>query len=167
MIQFSNNSKINISGKEYKILFSQRRLMKERVLDDLDKLIVYQSELKNTKHQTILLKYLRELAKKKITSRTIVLAERYGFQVRKITVRDQSSRWGSCSSAKNINLNWRLIFAPRSILDYVIIHELCHTRQMNHSRRFWDLVESIMPSWREKRNWLREYSSHLEIKAEK
>lgn len=81
----------------------------------------------------------------------------------RITVRQQKSRWGSCSSKGNINLNLRLILAPVNIIDYVIVHELCHMREMNHSKKFWNLVQSIFPDYKECKAWLKSNGSALII----
>ena len=78
-----------------------------------------------------------------------------------ITVRDQKTRWGSCSARGNLNFNWRLILAPEPVLDYVVIHELAHRKEMNHSRRFWEIVEAVMPDYRNQRKWLREHGDQL------
>lgn len=79
------------------------------------------------------------------------IREDYG-QVR---IKEVKSRWGSCSSKRNLNFNWRLIKAPDVVLDYVVLHELCHLKEMNHSRQFWNHVEEVMPKYRECRNWLK------------
>ncbi len=81
----------------------------------------------------------------------------------RITVRDQKTRWGSCSSTGTLSLNYRLMFAPPRVLDYVVIHELCHLTHMNHSREFWNLVASVMPEYKIHRNWLKEHGQELHI----
>jgi predicted metal-dependent hydrolase len=75
----------------------------------------------------------------------------------KIRFRRQKTRWGSCSAKGNINLNWHLIFVPRPMLEYVVVHELCHLRHLNHSREFWALVASQIPDYKARSKWLREY----------
>jgi len=85
------------------------------------------------------------------------LAVRYG----RLTVRDQSSRWGSCSSNGNLSFSWRLIMAPTLVLDYVAAHEVAHLREMNHGRRFWALVAQTMPAMAEARRWLDVYGLDL------
>lgn len=72
-----------------------------------------------------------------------------------IRIKDVRSRWGSCSSKGNLNFNWRLVLAPMEVLDYVVVHELCHLREMNHSKAFWSLVEGILPDYRKRREWLK------------
>lgn len=81
----------------------------------------------------------------------------------KISLRDTKSRWGSCSSRGNIMINWRVIMAPPEILDYVVVHELCHLKEMNHSRKFWKLVETIIPDWKGCREWLRSNGISLSV----
>ena len=80
---------------------------------------------------------------------------------RRIEIRDQRTRWGSCSSRGTLSFNWRLVLAPFDVLDYVVVHELCHLRVADHSKRFWELVESRRPGWREQRDWLREHGPEL------
>ncbi|NNE26486.1 MAG: M48 family metallopeptidase [Saprospiraceae bacterium] len=75
--------------------------------------------------------------------------------INKVKLKYTKSNWGSCSSKKNINLSTRLLMAPESILDYVIVHELAHLKEMNHSKKFWTIVESIMPDYKEKEAWLK------------
>jgi len=78
-----------------------------------------------------------------------------------VTIRAQKTRWGSCSSRGNLNFNWRLILAPEPVLDYVVIHELAHRKEMNHSAGFWRIVEEIMPDYRQYRGWLKQYGDCL------
>ncbi len=86
-----------------------------------------------------------------------------GGSYRPNTVRDQKTRWGSCSSTGTLSFNYRLMFAPPRVLDYVVIHELCHLTHMNHSREFWNLVASVMPEYKIHRNWLKEHGQELHI----
>lgn len=84
-----------------------------------------------------------------------------GVSPSRVIVRDQKRRWGSCSSKRTISLNWRLIMAPEEILDYIIIHELAHLRHMNHSRRFWTLVERHCPDYPECEQWISDEGRRL------
>ena len=101
-------------------------------------------------------KRLRAQAKVVLEQRTDYFARQIGVTYGRITVRDQKTRWGSCSQAGNLNFNFRLILAPPEVLDYVVVHELCHRRQMNHSAQFWQEVAQVLPDYRERKAWLTE-----------
>ena len=88
-------------------------------------------------------------------------AQRLGLTYTRLGVRDQTSRWGSCSSNKTLSFSWRLILAPEEILDYVAAHEVAHLREMNHSERFWALVTKTLPGHDEARQWLRQNGQEL------
>lgn len=84
-----------------------------------------------------------------------------GGSFQRITIRDQKTRWGSCSARGTLSFNWRLMLAPPAVLDYVVVHELCHLTHMNHSPAFWALVESVCPDYRIHRQWLKEHGQEL------
>jgi predicted metal-dependent hydrolase len=88
-------------------------------------------------------------------------AERLGVVYRRIRIGGQRTLWGSCSARGTLSFNWRLMLAPLEVLDYVVVHELCHLRVPDHSRRFWALVERHRPDWRRQRSWLREHGPEL------
>ena len=94
-------------------------------------------------------------AKIELPGRTWELAAETGADVKHVTVRNQRSRWGSCSAGGTISLNWRLVQAPESVRDYIIYHELMHLREMNHSDRFWARVAEVCPWWRDAEKWLK------------
>jgi len=97
---------------------------------------------------------LVELARRELPERTRSLADKNAILVHSVSVRNQSSRWGSCSERGVISLNWRLVQAPEWVRDYIIVHELMHRRQMNHSIRFWRLVAKACPRWRDAEAWI-------------
>jgi len=114
-----------------------------------------------TRKSSILINWYIHLAKKEITKMAEGLAEQYGFTYNRIFIRDQKTKWGTCSSKKNLSFNWRLIRCPRYVIEYLIIHELSHLKVMNHSARFWELVESMCPDFKKAKFWLKEYESYL------
>jgi predicted metal-dependent hydrolase len=95
-------------------------------------------------------------AREVITERLSFFAVRMGVKYGKVTVRHQTSRYGSCSSKGNLSFNCVLVLCPDWILDYVVVHELCHLKQMNHSAAFWAEVGALMPNYREAREWLKQ-----------
>ena len=86
-----------------------------------------------------------------------------GVDYGRVAIRDQKSRWGSCSAKHNLNFNWKLIMAPPQVLDYVVIHELCHLHEFNHSARFWRLVENQMPEYEAWKKWLKGHGDELGV----
>jgi hypothetical protein len=105
--------------------------------------------------------HLRALAQSELALRAQELARQHGAPMRRVTVRNQRSRWGSCSVRGTISLNWRLIQVPETVRDYIILHELTHLRQLNHSARFWAEVEKVCPDYRAAEAWLKKNSSEL------
>lgn len=102
-----------------------------------------------------------ELARDIFTQKTAYYASIMQVSYGRISIREQKTRWGSCSSAGNLNFNWRLIFAPEEVLDYIVVHELAHRQEMNHSPAFYRIVYSVLPDYREQQKWLREHGQSL------
>lgn len=98
----------------------------------------------------------RKEARRRITERAAYFAEKMGVNYGRIAIKAAKTRWGSCSARGNLNFHWKLILMPPAILDYVVVHELAHRIEMNHSPRFWTQVERILPDYRERRRWLKE-----------
>lgn len=101
-------------------------------------------------------KHLRKLAALELPKRVLELAAQHRFSVQRITVRNQRTRWGSCSRKGNISLNWHLIQTPDFVRDYIILHELAHLRHMNHSKLYWEEVDGLCPGYMEAERWLKE-----------
>jgi predicted metal-dependent hydrolase len=106
-------------------------------------------------------RFYRREARARIESVARREAARLGVRFTAIAIRDQRTRWGSCSSAGSLSFSWRLLLAPPRVLEYVVVHELCHLREPNHSRRFWRLVESAMPGFGAYARWLDEHAYEL------
>ena len=104
---------------------------------------------------------LRDRARRELPAQLLALAEQHNISVARVVVRNQRTRWGACSPSGTITLNWRLIQVPEFVRDYVLIHELMHRRELNHSRRFWRLVAACCPRLRDARRWLRQEGKKL------
>jgi predicted metal-dependent hydrolase len=104
---------------------------------------------------------LRARAAKELPPQLLALAAAHGLTIARVTIRDQRSRWGSCSPNGHIALNFRLLLMPAEVREYVLIHELMHLKQANHSRRFWRLVEAACPRFRDAEHWLRRHGPSL------
>jgi predicted metal-dependent hydrolase len=122
-------------------------------------LIVSPELFKNGILELALEQWYRTQAVKVISERIDKLSSRMGISYERIVIRGQKTRWGSCSRKKNLSFNWKLIMAPEPVIDYVIFHELAHLKEMNHSKRFWELVAQYCPGWREHKKWLKQHET--------
>jgi Predicted metal-dependent hydrolase len=107
--------------------------------------------------------HMRMLASRELPKRLLELAARHGFVVRRITIRNQRSRWGSCSRSGAISLNWRLIQTPPFVSDYILLHELAHLKHLNHSAHYWAEVARVCPDWRAAEKWLKHNATQWAI----
>ncbi|HWM08211.1 MAG TPA: SprT family zinc-dependent metalloprotease [Solirubrobacteraceae bacterium] len=108
-------------------------------------------------------RWYRRAARAEVAPRLDAATARAGTTYAKLTIRGQKTRWASCSQTGAMSFNWRLLLAPEPVLDYVVEHEVCHLEVMDHSPRFWRLMESRVPDWRDHARWLRRYGSTLTI----
>lgn len=162
---FEEGESFSYLGKELKLkLFRSSTLKNPTVRRDGENLVIAlpnNCEVEKLKHA---LKQWYVAQFKLVTvERVKYYSEIIGVAPQRITIREQKTRWGSCSARGNINLNWKLIMASMEVLDYVVIHELCHMKQMNHSKEFWKLVEGVFPQHKSCRDWLKENGDLLNI----
>ena len=112
------------------------------------------------KAETVFEAWYRQQARMLLTEQVAYFANRYAFKPGKIRISAARTRWGSCSTKGTLSFTWRLVLATPDVIDYVVVHELCHLHLMNHSREFWALVESILPDYRARRARLKKFSRH-------
>ena len=105
--------------------------------------------------------WYRTQARRMLQTKVKKFSHQIGVDYNRIVVRDQRTRWASCSCRRNLNFNWRLMMAPEPVLDYVVVHELCHLKEMSHSKSFWNLVAHYCPQWHEHRSWLDDHCNEL------
>jgi predicted metal-dependent hydrolase len=105
--------------------------------------------------------WLKKYAKNEVTYKATKFSNLLNKKIKKVSVRDTRTRWGSCSSRGNLSFSWRLIFAPERIVDYVCAHEAAHLVELNHSPRFWKLVYQLVGEWESSKEWLRKNGARL------
>ena len=115
----------------------------------------------DTGREDAVMRWYRREARRRIRELVGREATVLGVTPSGVSVRDQSTRWGSCSSAARLSFSWRLLLAPFDVLDYVVVHELCHLRELNHSTAFWRHVEQARPGYRRQLEWLRDFGEEL------
>lgn len=113
--------------------------------------------------EKVMKKWYKEQCLNMIMERVDYYKRILGKEPRKVRVKEQKRRWGTCTSRGDILLNWRCIMASIDIIDYIVVHEMCHLVHMNHSKDFWRLVESILPDYKERRAWLKKYGLTLDM----
>lgn len=113
--------------------------------------------------RTLLTAWYRAQALHVISQRVAWYAEQFNFSYQQVKITSAQTRWGSCSARNNLNFAWRLVMAPPDVVDYVVVHELAHTREKNHRRGFWALVRAVMPDYPARKKWLKENGGKLRI----
>lgn len=156
-------------GAMFPYLGSEREVVVERrpssdVTEDTLRLAKHHVE--DTSVKRALETLYRRKARETFEERAEYFAEKMGVEYEKIEIRNQRTKWGSCSTTGTLGLNWRLMMAPREIVDYVVIHELAHLRESNHSDSFWELVSEYDPNYTQHANWLDENSTRLVFSEE-
>lgn len=155
--QFQAGARLPFLGREYTLeILAKTRGQRASVSLHSDRLVVRPpAQSAPDAARAALEAWYRAEARRYLTARAAELAQQHGFTYQRLTIKGQQTRWGSCSSRGNLNFNWRLMMAPPAAIDYVIIHELCHLREMNHSRRFWALVGRCCPDYRRWVKWFK------------
>lgn len=107
--------------------------------------------------------WYKKQARSVLTERVEFFARRHRFKVGKIRISSARTRWGSCSTKGTLSFTWRLVMAPLEVIDYVVVHELCHLKELNHSKAFWSQVEAILPDYKRRRAWLKKNGNSLRL----
>lgn len=148
-------------GREYPITYLNAG--KECVMFSNGEFIFYAPRYNRDTINRMMEAWYRKKAKEVFGKRVEYYSPFVGKTVHRIAIRGQHTRWGSCSSKGNLNFNWRLMLAPAEIIDYVVVHELCHLLHMNHSKEFWNSVERILPDYKVSKKWLSEWKCPIKM----
>ncbi|MFZ5643580.1 MAG: M48 family metallopeptidase [Bacillota bacterium] len=151
-----NARKALFLGQEYNIISIIKPGSDSKVRIFEDRLLVNVSDDSYESLQSALEKWYRVQARRIFTERVELINKELNYQINRIYIRSQKTRWGSCSRLGNISFNWRMVMAPMEVVDYLVAHELCHLKEMNHSGDFWKLVKRICPDYKDRRKWLKE-----------
>lgn len=162
--EFAEGEALYFLGKPYPLKIREggtgRRVRVERLPDCF--LIQGTDLTKEIKKAAMEDWYIRN-ARIRFESRCAYFAPLLGVTYHTIRIKNQKSRWGSCSGKGNLNFNWKLIMAPEEVLDYLVVHELCHLKYMNHSKEFWSLVASLLPDYKKQEQWIEENQRRILI----
>ena len=149
--QFLGGESFSFLGDDYSLQF----VRKEKPIFDLNGNFQLAQSSRGRAEQ-IFEKWYKQQARQIFTDRVEHFASEYGFDYGKLRLSSARTRWGSCSAKGTISLTWRLVMAPMEIIDYVVVHELSHLREHNHSKKFWAQVGAILPDYKARRKWLKD-----------
>ncbi|MBS4538646.1 M48 family metallopeptidase [Clostridium sp. D2Q-11] len=160
--EYINGEKFMYLGEEYPLeIIIDKSLAKSKVKNLNDKFYIHTSIREEYIMNDAMEQWYRERTEEIILEKIKYYEKYFNVVPNKIKIKEQKRIWGSCSSKKNLNFNWRLSMAPISVIEYIVVHEMCHLIHMNHSKKFWNLVGDIMPNYKEKREWLKKYSATI------
>ena len=143
-------------GNKYRILLDDGKRVRLRT----DERLIF---LPKVNAEDRLRRFIKENAKRIFTEATRIRAEEMGVEYRSVSISSAKTRWGSCTGDNRLSFTFRLLYAPKEVIDYVIVHELCHTLHHDHSQAFWGAVASVIPDYKEKRKWLKDRGALLKI----
>lgn len=157
--EFVNGESFAYLGKNYRLKIIQSAENQVKLKGGY----IQVSVAKNSSARNLLIDWYQNLAIQKLSEKSDRYAKIIGAHPNSIRVQEYKSKWGSCSVKGDIAFNWKIIMAPHSVIDYLVVHELCHLVEHNHSIKYWKLVEKIMPNHREQRAWLKNFGQTLRI----
>jgi len=172
--QYVNDEIFYYMGKEYSLQLiddASRKKITINIYDDklvitipISKVgIINEGIVNETIIKSALTKWYKQMAKVKISERVTYYESFFSEKPGPVIVKEQKKRWGSCSQDGTLRFNWRIIMAPEHIVDYIVVHEMCHLRYMNHASEFWNLVERILPDFKIRKDWLKKNGITLEL----
>jgi len=151
-------------GKTLEVVTRQSNKNADSVKLERNKLIVT-TRLENCRLALVVEQWFRTQAEGLIREKVDKLSGHLGVRYNRLIIRGQKTRWGSCSQKGNLSFNWKLIMTTENVIDYVIVHELAHLKEMNHSKKFWQLVAQHCPQWREHKKWLNDHAAEIGTKV--
>lgn len=152
---YENNESFLYLGNTYPIkIFQDINIPQDHVVFEGEQLHIYVKQLDDGKIKQALKRFYYKQCKSLVEKSISAYQSNFKTKPRSIRISDSKSTWGTCDSKQQLTFNWRLAMAPREVIDYVVVHEMCHMVHLNHDRSFWRLVGKIMPNYKEKENWL-------------
>lgn len=159
--EFADGEELTFQGEKFKlrVVESDKKNTSAQIKGDCLTVHINREiplDIRPTEIQSRLVQLYKDLAREAVTERVEFFKQQLDVEYNQIRIKEQRSRWGSCSKKGNLNFNWKLVIAPPDVIDYVVVHEVCHLRHMNHLQDFWRCVETVLPDYRDSKNWLKE-----------
>ncbi|MFA5087317.1 MAG: M48 family metallopeptidase [Candidatus Paceibacterota bacterium] len=159
ILTVGRNGQVGLTVPKYMPIYLAEKFLKEKAEWVLEKI----KHFEELKPSLILGGSRKDFLEKKESALALVenrlnyFNKSYNFGINRVIIKNQKTRWGSCSIKKNLNFNYKLVYLPERLVDYVVVHELCHLKEMNHSVRFWALVAAAIPVWKSARKELKNH----------
>lgn len=161
---YNDGDKIFYRGKEYRLrVFADSLVKQSKIIAKEEEICVYRKVGEEVITKDLLILWYKEQARSRILERINDYQNLVQRPIKTIRIKSQKSRWGSCSSKGNLNFNWRIILMPDALFDYIIVHELCHLKQLNHSKQYWDLVKAILLDYKERERSIKQNRNQFEF----
>ena len=159
-----NNEKLTLCGKNYKLKVISEPIIEPEIRSET---IIISNNFKTRKTlgsiESQILKLLKDFSFRVLQKKTFEISQIMNVRYNSVKIKNYKSRWGSCSSKGDISFNWKIIFAPENIIEYLVVHELSHLIHFNHSKLFWNKVEEFQYNYKENRKWLKENGYQLDL----
>ena len=159
-----NNEKLTLCGKNYKLKVISEPIIEPEIRSET---IIISNNFKTRKTlgsiESQILKLLKDFSFRVLQKKTFEISQIMNVRYNSVKIKNYKSRWGSCSSKGDISFNWKIIFAPENIIEYLVVHELSHLIHFNHSKLFWNKVEEFQYNYKENRKWLKENGYKLDL----
>ena len=156
IIFLKHNCSLLFRGKKTKVIFEKNKI--SRVLFKENEIIVQSN---NNNHKKLLNNWINEQILSQSKYYIDIISHKLKQDIKTVKLSNSFNYWGSCNSSRTIHINWRLIFAPAKVLEYIIIHELCHLIEFNHTQNFWELVKKLCPDYKKQIIWLKKNDNYL------
>lgn len=165
---FASGDTLPFRGEEFTLRVVEHDGRRTKITIAENELLVYihrslPPAMHNKEISTRLEQWYKRMARETFTEIAEYFKTRLGVDYNALRIKEQKTRWGSCSQKGNLNFNWKLVMAPIEIIDYVVVHELCHLVHMNHAKDFWRLVEGQLPDYQQRKRWLKENGAKLKL----
>ncbi len=162
--EFVNGESFMYLGRNYSLqIIINKDLLRSKVSLVDSKIQIVSPTKEKEILKKVLEKWYRREAKEIILKRIEFYKPRFSIEPRQIKIKEQKKRWGSCTSKGDLLFNWRTVMAPSPVIDYIIVHELSHLANKNHSRQFWKTIENILPDYKNRRKWLKVYGVRMDL----
>ncbi|MBI9014296.1 MAG: M48 family metallopeptidase [Clostridiales bacterium] len=160
--QYESGEKVRYLGEQIPTIIMKRHVSKGQISKvDNELIMIVPKEASNDFISKMMIAFYKKLLKTLIVKRVKLYQHHFEHSPNKISVRDQKTRWGSCSSKRNLSFNYRLLMAPIEVIDYIVIHEMCHMEHMDHSKSYWKRVHEVMPDYKTHELWLKDHGRWL------